>query len=275
MFRDEIQSLTAADMFRSNIVVADDEAVNRLLIGKYLSSAGFTNVHMAENGAEALELIEQVNADVLVLDIVMPVMDGFEVLETLRSENSKWQSLPILVETALDAPEERNQVFEAGATDLVTKPLNGKELVSRVKIHLENRMLMGQLQDFHERISADLARAQTMQLGLLPSETDIETITADHGIHIASAFHPCEELGGGYLDADPAVGIASVRRHGGLVRPWHHRGPEFVPRPYRASRTGPQCHRSRAGARRTEQAAQHRAADGPVRRGVLLHLGQG
>ena len=136
MFRDEIQSLTEHDLFDSVLVVADDEPVNRLLIGKYLSSAGFTKVHMAENGSEALDLLEKTNADLLILDIVMPVMDGFEVLQRTRA-SEKWSDLPILVETALDAPEERSKVFESGATDLVTKPLNGKELISRVKIHLE------------------------------------------------------------------------------------------------------------------------------------------
>lgn len=199
MFRDEIQSLTDEDMYGSSIVVADDEPVNRLLIGKYLSSAGFTNVHMAENGQEALDKLEEHKANLLILDIVMPVMDGFEVLQTLRA-STKWSDLPVLVETALDAPEERSKVFESGATDLVTKPLNGKELVARVKIHLELGLIMGKLQEFHERLSEDLSRAQTMQLGLLPSARQIAAVADSHNMTIAAAFHPCSELGGDIWD---------------------------------------------------------------------------
>lgn len=219
MFRDEIQSLTEQDLFESTLVVADDEPVNRLLIGKYLSSAGFTRVHMAGNGAEALELIESLHPDLLILDIVMPVLDGFEVLATLRA-SERWADLPILVETALDAPEERSKVFEVGATDLVTKPLNGKELISRVKIHLERGLLLGKLQEFHERLSDDLARAQTMQLALLPSHDDIAHIEGQHGLSIASTFQPCNELGGDIWSLHPiddhsfAILLADLSGHG-------------------------------------------------------------
>lgn len=219
MFRDEIQSLTDLDLFESTLVVADDEPVNRLLIGKYLSSAGFKRVHMAENGAEAIDLLERTNADLLILDIVMPVMDGFEVLTRLRATPA-WAALPILVETALDAPEERSKVFDLGATDLVTKPLNGKELISRVKIHLERGLLIGKLREFHERLSDDLARAQTMQRGLLPRPDEIAAIESGHGIKIAAAFHPCSELGGDIWSLHPigercfALLMADLSGHG-------------------------------------------------------------
>lgn len=219
MFRDEIQSLTEQDLFQSILVVADDEPVNRLLIGKYLASAGFANVHMAENGAEAIELIEKLRPNLLILDIVMPVMDGFAVLAKLRASEA-WSDLPILVETALDAPEERSKVFEEGATDLVTKPLNGKELISRVKIHLERGLLLGKLQEFHERLSDDLARAQTMQLALLPSDADIKTIEDAHGLTISSTFRPCNEIGGDIWSLHPiddqsfAVLLADMSGHG-------------------------------------------------------------
>lgn len=219
MFRDEIQSLTEHDLFDSALVVADDEPVNRLLIGKYLSSAGFTRVHMAENGAEAIELIQKLRPSLLILDIVMPVMDGFEVLEKLRASDD-WADLPILVETALDAPEERSKVFDCGATDLVTKPLNGKELISRVKIHLERGILVTKLQEFHERLSDDLARSQTMQQGLLPTPAEIAEIESQHGIQIESKFQPCNELGGDIWglypidDSSFALLLADLSGHG-------------------------------------------------------------
>ncbi|WP_247894208.1 fused response regulator/phosphatase [Azospirillum sp. B510] len=148
--------------------MVDDTAYNRTLIGMLLAEAGFRNVAFAAGGAEALALIEAAIPDLLILDIMMPGMDGFEVCRRLRAR-PETADLPILVQTALSAVEERNRAFAAGTTDLVTKPLERTELLARVRIHLEDRVLIRRLQAYRARVEAELSLARSMQEHLLPT----------------------------------------------------------------------------------------------------------
>ncbi|HRO24520.1 MAG TPA: response regulator transcription factor, partial [Promineifilum sp.] len=112
----------------ATILIADDEANIRDLVRLYLEKEGF-RVQTAENGRQALEQAQSGSPDLIVLDLMMPELDGWEVCRRLRAEGS----LPILMLTARDQDIDKIVALEMGADDYLTKPFNPRELVARVR----------------------------------------------------------------------------------------------------------------------------------------------
>ncbi len=112
---------------QQKVLVADDEAQIRNILGIYLKKAGFEVVEAAD-GAEALVKVQSDKPDIIVLDIMMPVMDGLEVCKQVR----KISDIPIIMLTAKDEDDDRILGLEIGADDYITKPFNTREVVARV-----------------------------------------------------------------------------------------------------------------------------------------------
>lgn len=112
-----------------NILVADDDKNTRLLIKTLLESEGFT-VITAQNGLDALEKMDRNYIDLVVLDIMMPQMDGYSFTEEMRSAGSE---IPVLMVSAKQLPADRYKGFIAGTDDYITKPIDEKELILRIK----------------------------------------------------------------------------------------------------------------------------------------------
>jgi two-component system OmpR family response regulator len=110
------------------ILIAEDELALNDLLQDALKMAGYQTVS-ASHGQEAVKLIREKNPDLVILDINMPRMDGFEVLEKIRGENN---TVPVIVLTARDEKGDKVQGFRLGADDFVTKPFGLEELVLRV-----------------------------------------------------------------------------------------------------------------------------------------------
>ena len=112
----------------ATILIADDEASIRDLVRLYLEKEGF-RVQTADNGVQALEQARKGSPDLIVLDLMMPEMDGWEVCRRLRAEST----LPILMLTARDQDIDKIVALEMGADDYLIKPFNPRELVARVR----------------------------------------------------------------------------------------------------------------------------------------------
>lgn len=112
-------------------LIVDDDAVNRLMARAALESVGW-GVEDAENGREALAAFQQLHPDVVLLDIMMPEMDGFAACAALR-KLSGGEHTPVLIMTGLDDYDSITKAYDAGATDFLTKPLNGLLLTHRVR----------------------------------------------------------------------------------------------------------------------------------------------
>lgn len=110
------------------VLIADDDDKIRELLQLYLTKEGFV-VEQAADGAEAILKAQQLKPDLLVLDIMMPVLDGLEVCRQVR----KFSQLPIIMLTARSEDEDRIMGLELGADDYVSKPFNSRELVARIK----------------------------------------------------------------------------------------------------------------------------------------------
>ena len=113
------------------ILIADDEPEIRDLLRLYLENEQY-EVMEAEDGQQALDLLRSRKPDLCVLDIMMPKMDGWEVLETIR----KYSQVPVIMLTAKVADDDKIMGLTIGADDYITKPFSPSELVARVKAHL-------------------------------------------------------------------------------------------------------------------------------------------
>ena len=146
----------------ARVLVVDDIKANVKLLEARLSAEYF-EILTAYSGPEALEVCEVERIDVILLDVMMPGMDGFEVCERLKS-NPKTQHIPVVMVTALDTPSDRLHGLEAGADDFLTKPVDDVALVTRVKNLARLKMLTDEM----------TMRAETgSQMGLSQEKTPI------------------------------------------------------------------------------------------------------
>ncbi len=143
----------------ARILVVDDVPANvKLLEARLL--AEYFDVLTADDGYKALAICENTHLDLILLDIMMPGIDGFEVCERLKA-NPKTAHIPVVMVTALDQPSDRVRGLKAGADDFLTKPVNDIQLISRVRSLVRLKALSDEL-----RIRADTAHSLVME-GLL------------------------------------------------------------------------------------------------------------
>ncbi|WP_052742126.1 PP2C family protein-serine/threonine phosphatase [Kiloniella litopenaei] len=201
------------------ILVVDDVKSLRDVMRIILHKAGFKNIEQAENGQDAMAKITADPPDIIILDLMMPLMDGMEVCRLVR-EMEKTATIPILVQTAMHDNEERLKAFAAGASDLVTKPVNALELVIRTTLHLESLVLTENREKYRSRVADELATAKDVQQNLLPSGEHLNQIRKQTGIKITSMCEPSSELGGDFWGAhalnDGSIGffVADFSGHG-------------------------------------------------------------
>jgi len=119
---------------QGRILIVDDEPEILNAVKYYLEDEDF-EVHIAEEGNEAVALAETLQPDLIVLDVMMPVMDGIQVCRQLRSR-SRTRLIPIIFLTAREALEDRIRGLEAGGVDYIIKPFNNQELMARIKAHI-------------------------------------------------------------------------------------------------------------------------------------------
>ncbi|MGI9373123.1 MAG: PleD family two-component system response regulator [Hyphomicrobiales bacterium] len=127
----------------ARVLVVDDIAANVKLLEAKLRAEYF-EVFTAMNGLDALESVDQYTPDIILLDVMMPEMDGIEVCKRIKA-SSQTQHIPIVMVTALDTPEDRVRGLEAGADDFLTKPVNDLALFCRVRSLLRLKMITDEL----------------------------------------------------------------------------------------------------------------------------------
>ncbi|HLD95756.1 MAG TPA: response regulator, partial [Alphaproteobacteria bacterium] len=198
------------DIKNQKILVVDDAALNRELITSYLESGGYTTIQVADDGKRALELVDSFAPDLIILDLIMPGISGFEVIKSIRSQKGLL-NIPIIVQTAISDPEQRVEAWLGGANDVITKPIHRLELLSRVKVQLKTNILIQKLEHYHEAAEADIKQALELQRSLLPSSDLIKTLENKHKISLKSLFKPSRFLSGdiwGAIDiSDTQMGV--------------------------------------------------------------------
>lgn len=127
------------------ILIVDDVPVNIQLLKTYLGSEGY-HIITASDGSEAIEQVKKWNPDLILLDVMMPKMNGFEVCKIIKSD-MKTQFIPIIIVTALNELDDKIKGMDSGADDYLTKPFNKLELMARVRSLLRTKYLHDELQD--------------------------------------------------------------------------------------------------------------------------------
>ncbi|PKF78568.1 hybrid sensor histidine kinase/response regulator [Vibrio sp. vnigr-6D03] len=170
------------------IVVADDEPVNLQILDSFLKMEGY-RVKTAKDGTEALELVQQEKPELLLLDVMMPGLSGYQVCEQVRLSYDH-SELPVIMLTALSQTNDRIKGFDSGANDYLTKPFNKLELASRIKAHLaagkaelrriENDKLQAELKQ-RALVEANLLETQGRLLEQLESAPEAILCLRDDG----------------------------------------------------------------------------------------------
>jgi len=145
----------------AKILVVDDEDRNLRLMEAILTPLGY-EVILARDGEEALEKVREVSPDVILLDIMMPKMDGFKVARQLKEEEET-RIIPIVMVTALKEVDDRVKALEVGADDFLTKPVDKTELKARVRSLLKVKAYHDHMRDYQKELEAEVAR-RTEQL---------------------------------------------------------------------------------------------------------------
>ena len=124
---------------RGRILILDDDPNTLEILRRWLAREGYATVS-SDNGRAALEVLGKGPVDVIVLDVMMPGMDGLQVCEKLR-ENPNWRSIPVVLLTAKDDIETRSRGMVLGVSEYLTKPVNKLELFARLQAQLHSREL--------------------------------------------------------------------------------------------------------------------------------------
>jgi len=152
----------------SAILVVDDNAANRDVLARRLTREGH-KVVTAANGASALDLVARQDFDIILLDLIMPEMSGFEVLRRLKA-SEQTSHIPVIVISALDELDTVVRCIEAGAEDYLTKPFNPILLRARVGVSLEKKFLRDREKKFIADLEQEKRRSEKLLLNILPKK---------------------------------------------------------------------------------------------------------
>lgn len=162
----------------SNIVVVDDNPDNLRLLAGLLSENDY-KVRLTSNGNHALVTIQKEAPDLILLDIMMPGMDGFEVCRQLK-DDEQTASIPIIFISALDETMDKVKAFSMGGVDYITKPFKAEEVLARIKTHLTLRFLQLQLEKKNAALQEAMDEIKILR-GVLPICASCKKIRNDAG----------------------------------------------------------------------------------------------
>jgi len=176
------------DLSHSRILIVDDVKTNVDILVQALG--GEYKLSVALDGATALRSVEKNPPDLILLDIVMPGIDGYEVCRRLRAQEST-RELPVMFLSSLEDVRNKAQGFEVGGNDYLTKPFEILEVKARVRSLLRAKAYADAVR---EAMARDLRIAREIQMGILPA--DLEAATRGTGVDVHAVIEPAREVGG-------------------------------------------------------------------------------
>jgi phosphoserine phosphatase RsbU/P len=175
------------------ILVVDDNEMNRDMLSRRLRRQGF-EAEVAEDGRQALAMLAAEAFDVVLLDIMMPEMNGYEVLEYLKAHETL-QHVPVIMITALDDPDSVVRCIQMGAEDYLPKPFNPTLLRARIDSSLAKKRLRDREQLHAQSLEREMEIGRRIQAGFLP-----QTLPRIQGWEIAATFRPARQVAGDFYD---------------------------------------------------------------------------
>ena len=179
------------------LLVVDDNEDNRYTLVQRLKRLGYVNVETATNGREALAAMAARRFDLVLLDVMMPELNGYEVLERVRADQ-RLRHVPVIMISAVDEIESVIRCVELGAEDYLPKPFNPTLLRARVGASLEKKRLRDELVRHTRRMEQELETAREIQLSMVPTEFAAPTV--ERPLEIFATLQPAREVGGDLYD---------------------------------------------------------------------------
>ena len=186
--------MTPADY---RLLVVDDSEDNRYTLTRRLAREGYTRVATADDGRQALALLREQPFDLVLLDIMMPELNGYEVLERLKADE-RLRHIPVIMISAVDQIESVIRCIELGAEDYLPKPFNPTLLRARVGATLEKKRLRDEIVAYLDRIERELTSARDIQLSMVP--TEFPSPTATRPVEVHATLQPARQVGGDLYD---------------------------------------------------------------------------
>jgi sigma-B regulation protein RsbU (phosphoserine phosphatase) len=230
-------SLDPSGPTKATILVVDDSPVNLRLIVRTLEGRGY-RLLAAKSARAALDIARQVHPDLILLDVMMPEMDGFEVCRALKADPDTRDAIVMFL-SALGEVTDKVTGLELGASDYITKPIQAEEVIARVANHVTRQQLEREVRRNRDRLEHELTRAGQMQRLILPS-----TLPSECGISFAAYYQTSLYAGGDYYDVitlpsdQLGVIVADVSGHGApsaivmaMIRAAVHAFPGFACEP--------------------------------------------
>jgi len=221
-----VHSVSDGPSAAAKVLVVDDNADKRYLLSCML--VRHFHVIEAENGRKALATMEEVRPDVVLLDVLMPGVDGFEVCRRMKA-NPKSADIPVLFVTVLDHHETRVEGLELGAEDFISWPVNSSELVARIKARVRSARPLTELRTVVEKQSRLLevkeqyeaaTQYELEQARLVQQRFVTNVFPEDRGLEFANRYRPSRHVGGDLFDVvalnsgEVALLMADISGHG-------------------------------------------------------------
>jgi len=197
----------------ATILVVDDSPVNLQVLVRTLHGTGH-RILAARDGRTALDIMTRARPDLVLLDVMMPDIDGFDVCRAIKADPQGPDTIVIFL-SALGDVSDKVSGLQLGAVDYITKPIQAEEVLARVATHLTRQHLERELRRSRDRLNRELASAGRMQRLILPP-----ALPVDPGVQFAASYQTSRHAGGDYYDVLPlatghfGVMVADVSGHG-------------------------------------------------------------
>ena len=205
-----VEPLTAPP---ATILVVDDSPVNLQVLVRTLHGTGH-RILVARDGRAALEIVKRARPDMLLLDVMMPEVDGFEVCRAVKAD-AETQDTVVIFLSALGEVGDKVSGLQLGAVDYITKPIQPEEVLARVSNHLTRQHLEREVRKSRDRLDRELESAGRMQRRILPP-----SLPSHPTVEFSARYQTSRHAGGDYYDVLPieggryAVIVADVSGHG-------------------------------------------------------------
>jgi sigma-B regulation protein RsbU (phosphoserine phosphatase) len=179
------------------ILVVDDNDDNRYTLTLYLDLEGYTNVETAQDGEEAIARLQTAEFDLVLLDVMMPKVDGYQVLTWIKGQ-PRLHDLPVIMISALNEMNSVVRCIELGAVDYLLKPFNPVLLKARLGSTLEKKRLRDQIDAHLARLEQELEAARRLQMAMVPQS--FPKPSAAFPLELNASMEPAREVGGDLYD---------------------------------------------------------------------------
>ena len=193
-----------------SVLVVDDEPANIDILLGILSP--YYNVKVAPSGAVALKIVQQFTPDLILLDIMMPEMDGFEVCKQLKTDRLLSQ-IPVIFVTALTQGESEEKGFKLGAVDYITKPVSPSITLARVKTHISLAHQMRITENLVAKRTEELSKSQQSAITMLATAGHYNDTDTGHHIWRMAAYSKCLAIAWGWSYEDACLLAQAAPMH--------------------------------------------------------------